>query len=274
VAVSAICFEGCSDKSDLTRIFIFDLPSGSWRTAVSGKGYRGSPRFTPSGEILLYAGGKLKIRSNGGFAPLDTKLLIATVKTGEEKPFALDEENFYALVNAQVGADSAIYFLGIDPQDINLKQKIKLMQKDSGQFAILPYRVPIKMAGRELGVTGSPALLEDISSFAGTSDVLRFELSADGRRIVFLSSVSVSRSRVKERIQVVEKGAARVVLTTDILTKELSLSADGRTILLLGDPHRRGRDGLDDLFLLDVDSGTIRELPLRQRINIKIENSE
>ena len=72
-----------------------------------------------------------------------------------------------------------------------------------------------------------------------------------------------------------ENGAARVVLSTQMHISRLSLSADGGTILLLGDPNRRllgadyarANDGIYDFFLVDVDRGAIRELPLRRKID-------
>jgi hypothetical protein len=187
-------------------------------------------------------------------------LNYADIYTGEEKPLALAEDKFDLYAFAQIGADTAIYFVGATHEDIG--------------FAWLPYRLPIKKVGKELVVIGRPTLLEDIWSFAGRRNVLRLEMSADGRRTVFLSVAGTSASGIKEQIQVVENGAARVVLSTHIHILGLSLSADGRTILLLGDPlrrvpgapHRRRDGGFYDFFLVDVDSGAIRELPLRQKI--------
>ena len=263
VAVGAVCLEGCSDKSDQTRILIYDLPSGLWRTAVSGIGYRGSPRFTPDGAKLLYMRGKhrIKMGSNDVFLEIGPLLNYADINTGKETPLGLVEDKFDFYAHAQIGADTAIYFVGIT--------------RKNARFGWSPYRLPIRKVGKELVVIGRPTLLEDIWSFSGRSDVLQFEMSADGRRTVFLSVTGASFSARKERIQVVENGAARVVLSTQMHISRLSLSADGGTILLLGDPNRRllgadyarANDGIYDFFLVDVDRGAIRELPLRRKID-------
>jgi hypothetical protein len=198
--------------------------------------------------------------------------VIFDIEAGKEYALSLGNINFLTILSPQLGLDSMIYFHGISPRDPELKEQVRSLGKASGHVAILLYRLEVVDVYGNARAKGRPELVNEINAIPGENDVGVLQFSANQKRVVFNTSVSVGGGRLKERIYLVENGKARQVITTDILTKRISLSADGRTLLILGDPTRSGfGQSAWDIFLVDMDSGSIRSLPLRKRVGAEIQ---
>jgi len=236
IAVGAECRTGCDDPNDLTRLMIFDLAVGGWRTVVSGKGFRGVPTFLPGDKTLIYVRGRLRKLRNG-YAPIYPEPATASVET----VIPLAGARFYLLSDPQPGPGPSVFFIGIGPRHPSLKEKVRLQGKQAGDFSALPYHAPVTPDFRKPASEHLPEIIEDIAKATGQDGVLRLKVSGDGRRIVFLTGVQAGGGRLQERIYVREDGIIRTVVTTDINVKRLELSKDGLTALVLGDPARAGR---------------------------------
>lgn len=265
IAVGAFCISECPDKNDRMRHLIFMTEENTWKVVASGSGFRGPPKFLPGDRRLIYVGGSLR----PGTRPLarNPEPAIIDLKTGKEIYLSTGGASFYLLHAPQLGPDSSVWFIGIGPSERDLEKRVKALDKQAGNVASIPYQLPVKDIEGDVVSHGGLKIIDVVAAFTGRDDVAHLTVASNRKRVFFVDSITVGRSRLEERVHMLEAGKIRTLLTTRINIERLSVSADGKTALILGDLKRRGRAGLQDFFILDVNSSVLRPLPLLDRIH-------
>ena len=269
VAVGALCLHDCSDADDRTRIMAFDLSGEEWRTVVSGQGWQSGPVFLPGDQEILLVRGRLLDPSFGfRLRVIDPEPAIASLATGEFRTYSVDNAEFFKLFGLQFGPGPRIYFRATGPSAEGLKAQIQQQNNSSSDISILPYYISLD-GSLQLSKSGKyPSIFEEILTAARIPEVTKFEVSSLTGRVLFTAAKVIGERRYGEQYYVYEGGVLRESIATGIQTNRLSLSADGKTALILGDPERRGFEGgFWDVFLLDVDRDALVPLPLRSRVN-------
>jgi hypothetical protein len=264
IALDAQCLQPCRGTDDRTRLMMLELSGGDWRTVVSGKGWRSGPRFLPGDERLLYTGGDILDSDLTGLRPYRNGPAVADIATGTETLLPMGRPDFFMVFGAQVGPGPAIYFSAMNPKNETLRKMLIRRGVDLGQFPLLVWRLPV--AGPALTPTGPIELVEDIFR-VDRRGVSQLTIVDDGRLMVFeIVDFSAEDGKV-ERFLALENGVIREVARTRTLVRQFSASHDGTTGLVLGDPGRNSRDAaVNDFFLVDMTTGEILPLPLRQRV--------
>ena len=171
------------------------------------------------------------------------------------------------LLTTQLGPVSSVWFVGIAPKKRDLEKQIKALDEQVGHVASIPYQLPLKNIDGAVVPNGSLKIIDSLSVFTGRDDIAHLTVASNRNRFLFVDRKSIGRDRLEERIHVLETGNIRTLLSTIINIEQLSVFSDGRKVLILGDPKRRGRAGLQDFFILDVDDGEINPFPLLSRLD-------
>lgn len=283
LAVSAVCPTICSDDTDLSRLMLFSFKTGQWRTVVSGDGWRSEPVFLPGDNSLLYKRARLLVTENRQMLAIEPQPAIAEIATGEETAFSVNNERYYSLSSPSIGADGAIYFWIVAPSgDVRdaFRQAYVEHGKDGSAAIDFPVRLPVSDLSTDGKALGLPELAPGPFHDTGPGGISNYLVSGDGQRRVFKAAMTTEADRFEEVFFVVENGVRRQVLSTQILGGGFSISHDGRKALLKGDAKIRTSDNPQrsptgwDLFLLDLDSGEIQRLPVREWVEQKAAATE
>lgn len=268
LAVQLICLKGCGDNQVYIHLSTVDIRTGIWRKVVTGGNYRGSPTFSFEDKSLVYMGGEISSRIRGRGPPLNPTPIIADIKSGYEHNISLGENTFFAILYPQIVSDSELYFLGIEPRNVKLLDKISTLDSPPDSYSALLYRLSFTRSGKKVISSETPELVYEISNIGKKHGLGQFRISRDGRQVFISTSESIGGGRIQELIYRFVDLKPRLIARTDINILKFSVSGDGRKIMLLGDPLRRGSAAAQwDFFMLDVESGKISPLSLLDRIN-------
>jgi Tol biopolymer transport system component len=243
------------------QLAIIDLPTlKSWPITDANK-FRGAPAFHPTMAKLVYVA-----RPNVGWRHL--KLLDFI--DGNDEILIEQKLGFLAIFNPTFIGPDEIVFTAYSPQHPELQSALERTGRAPRTSA----------ATYKLRIGNHPELAyEDIHRqqraisprFGDTSNIA---WSRNGRRVVFIGHSATHPNRTgRFNYEIFKLEDGQITQMTSLLSHlaRLAISYDGSVAAFGSDPSRNGRW---DLAIVDLSTGSLREVPLLTRLSDTPEFSE
>lgn len=281
IAFIRYCVEECAVGTQGFQVSILDRKSGATTTITNGRDVsRGTPRFSPDGQSIMIGSKDLVWKDDflaRGFGwrhrrPHSTAgggtLRMVDLKTGFERKL-LNESfgvtQFMYILPSGFLDENTLIFSGLGPAGSNLTdpsssplfQELKrLVGKEDAKYQFYGYRLTL---GEKLEFT-SPEAPRRIGRVSGLA------VSSDTGRMVFIGRSGRDPEKPKFFGYDVFLGDGESFRpVTSLFTKMAytAISKAGNRVVFLADDTRRRRWSL---WVLDVETGRVRETSLRRRL--------
>lgn len=253
------CAANCDPTWSGARLVELDLrdPAARWRTLLEHAGYLGEPSFTPAGTYLLMTRSEVFRRPGGALSAGGQKLVLVEIITG--LVVWEQEHEFLYISNATLATDGLIRFTGTVPREPRLNQQVRALAKSFKHVSTNAFEVRVNLS------TGTPRVgpieLSAISLRHEIDEVALASFARTRPRAVarLASRPGTDRQRVQSDFFVIDGAETRAL---DVRrTYSSAIDANGSWAALVAPS-----EGPRMLYLVELDSLTVTQVPIRERI--------